>query len=84
MGIGFVAVLVIFTVMGGWRLVRAPFGKIDFWIECGSIAGAVLAAAAILAVRDYRVGVTEIRRREEEELWDKPAGDMLVDQRKEG
>jgi hypothetical protein len=75
-------VVVVYIVLRrGWRLIRAPFGKIDFWIECGSIAVVVLAAAIILAIRDYRAGVKKIRMREEEELWGKPYNDMATDHR---
>lgn len=68
-GIGCVAVLAIILFKGGWRRFQAAPGSLDFWIECGGLAGLVLAAAVILAIRDYCAGITKIRRREEEELW---------------
>ena len=61
-GIGLVAVPILTLLHGGWRLFQD-------WIGCATFAGIVLAAASILAVRDYRNGIKNIRSYEEETLW---------------
>ena len=69
--IGFVAVVVVVVYQGGWQLIESPFATADFWGEVGAIAVVILAAAALLAIRDYRAGLREIRRGETE----KPEGE---------
>ena len=68
-GIGFVAVVVIILVKGGWsRFEEEPFTS-DFFIEVITLGLLILLAALLLAIRDYRNGVKKIREWEERAVW---------------
>jgi hypothetical protein len=72
-GIGAVAAVAVVVLRGGWRLFQD-------WISCATCGGIILAAATILAVRDYRKGVKIINSYEEERLWGRRHDDAVPDQ----
>ena len=73
MGIGLVAVPVVILIgivrRGGNGPVKADPFTPEFLFELGAVAVAILAGAALLAIRDYRIGMKKRKAWEHRQLW---------------